>query len=117
MMTTCTFMRLTILILLAITLTGCKLLDGLGGDSSEAMVERSEKCKFDLRQAARVSGEDDADVVETVSFDPDCNVQIRFRQTTGDTVSEIENEGGEQILGQGVTPAAPEPEPEDANEQ
>ncbi len=91
--------------LLTVALAGCGLFDGRSGnDSSKFKI--SKECQVELKQAERVAGKDDADVVESIAVSPDCLTEIKFRQTIGNSVDEIEDEGATQVLGDGV----PDPE-------
>lgn len=89
--------RLLSVLLMLITVSGCSLW-GSGSDSSEAQVTNWQRCKFDLKQAARVAGADDTDVIENVTVTPDCDVKIEFRQIAGDSVLDIESRGGMEVL-------------------
>ena len=89
-------------------LSGCALF-GNGSDNSEAEVTNWQRCKFDLRQAAKVAGIDDTDVIENVTVTPECEVRIEFRQITGDSLMKIESRGGMDILEHASGPA-PVPE-------
>jgi hypothetical protein len=89
--------KLLIGLVTALLLSGCSLW-GSGSDSSEAQVTNWQRCKFDLKQAARVAGADDTDVIENVTVTPDCDVRIEFRQISGDSVLDIESRGGMEVL-------------------
>ena len=99
-------MRLMILILLALTLTGCKLFDGYGTDGSELVIDH--RCEVDLKQRARAAGADDADMMEKVQVNPDCTTVIDFRQTVGDSVKDIEQPAAAPV----EAPAAEAPQGE-----
>lgn len=74
----------------ALLLGGCGLF-GAGSDDSHLEIEST--CDVNLSQRAAVTGREDADVVETVTVTPACQVEIQFRQTVGDSVKKIESNG------------------------
>lgn len=93
--------EVTVLLVALIFLSGCTLFEGKGQDSSSLRIDHT--CDVRLSQAAKAAGMDDADTIETVRVNPDCTTEIDFRQTVGDSVGKIEDEGAEQIMGQGVS--------------
>lgn len=99
--------RFTTSVICACLVAGCAFFKGSGSDSSKFKV--SKECQVELKQAERASGGDDADVVESIAVSPDCLTEIKFRQTIGASVNAIEDEGGDQVLGDGV----PQPKEEE----
>lgn len=80
--------RILIILLIGHVLAGCTWWGGRASDGSQLTVEH--RCDVVLQQNAKASGADDADVIETVTVNPDCTTNINFRQTVGKNVSEIE---------------------------
>lgn len=94
--------EVTVLLVALIFLSGCTLFEGRGKDKSTLTIDH--RCDVELSQVARVSGMDDADVVEKVTVMPDCTTEVEFRQNVGDTIKALEARGGMDILEHGAQP-------------
>tara|TARA_R110000787_G_scaffold56666_1_gene130027 strand:- start:454 stop:672 length:219 start_codon:yes stop_codon:yes gene_type:complete len=67
----------TLAIIALLALGGCSLI-GSGKDDSRLRV--GHQCDVDIRQHAKVGGNDSTEVVETVTVLPDCTVTVNFKQ-------------------------------------